>query len=248
MKVNPFILSQVGEKQNELIMSGDSINKIEVSDLIYSFYEALKQKDTFFRCVKNGSYSIAALYWKTNFPELSSGRKGLYIVIGFLLNDCDENFDVFWSYSMNFFRILENQFGISMQDRDSDQLFEIIQQGETEKLKKLEIECQKLEQSFKNISFKKIFCRKEGILQRNFKKISYLYILNNTPDFYANWTAFMYEAFSLISKCGNGDITNLDDYTMFSIHILQNGDKMPELDICKARVKKYRNYKYLIVS
>ncbi len=248
MRINPFILSQVREKQNELIMAADPIDKIQVSDIIYSFYEAIKEKDTFLRCVKNDQYAIAALYWKTNFPEESSGRKGLYVVIGFLLNDFDGNFNVFWSYSTNFFKILESQFGISMQSEDSDKLFEIIQQDATETLKKIETECKKLQYNLNNISLKNTFWIRKRISWRNLENIRYLYILNNTPDFYANWTAFMYEAFILINKRNDVDVSNLDNYTMFSIYILQNGDKMPAFDVSKAKVIKYRDYRYLTIS
>lgn len=248
MKINPFILSQVKEKQNELIMTTESIDKIEVSNVVYSFYDAMSDKETFFRCVKTKEYIIAALYWKTNIPEISSGRTGLYVVIGFLLTDYEGNYDGFLSYSMNFFRTLENQFGVSMQKKDADELFEMIQQDVTDTLQKLEAACKKLKHGIYGISLRKSFKREIMKDKRITGKKIYLYMLNDVPDFYADWTAFMDEAFFLISEYGYGDVSSLEAYTMCSIRILQNGWKMPIHDINEAQMARYKDYRYLVIA
>lgn len=249
MNINPFILSQVGEKQNELILNINAIKKDELSNSIYSFYNALKNKCTFLRCYKIGDEIVAAYYWKTNHLEEGSNRSGLYVIIGFIIKEfCMRDFDLFVLYSSNFFRILENNIEISMLENSSDHLFEEIQIDTDYKMERLKDKCNNLDCVFPLGHFDKSCYIYKFLKKEKIKSMQYLYMLNNEYDFFADWTVFMYEAFRIVDLIGFGDVSSLEGYTTYSLQILENGDKIPPNIGNKIMSKEYKDYKYLIWS
>lgn len=251
MKINPFILTQVRERQNELVLNLEPFDKQKLSESLYSFWGAWEEKLTFFRCYRvTKNEIVAAYYWRTTRTEPGSGRDGLYVVIGFKISDC--SFRHFMTYSNNFFVALEKSFGISMDEPVSDALFDRFQ-GDVNEMKENLLQCCKPDIPifpdkllFGERRLQWLFYKSQR-RKKQASDLSYLYIMKNGSDFYARWNVFMNEAFKLLRAQGYGDISSLEKYTINSLVLLKNGDKIPE-GIVSGKLESYRREKYLVLS
>lgn len=245
--IRPFILSQVGEKQNELIFSPDQINLLELSEIIYVFFDKLRKKRSFFRCVKCKNQIIAAYYWKSCVPEPNSGRLGLYVVIGFIIPSKEFNFDYFWRFSSAFFRMFEDHFSVNLKCNISDRFFLQIQNNTTEKM----------EMFLKKYIFLLDVCFEAQHVQKLSKlHMSYgisdhtsalIYMMNFGRSFYDDWAAFIYESFLIMNNKKEVDISTLKGYTSASLQILQNGKKIYNTHISKIKVSNNPVCRYLVI-
>jgi len=253
MDINPFILTQIGDKQNELILSTYSIDKAVLTDYIYSFYDELKDKDSFFRSFKMNEYIIAAYYWKTNIPEVGSGRLGLYVVIGFVItnnsNSADGLVDSFIFYSSHFFKILEDAFNISLSSSQSDTFYNAIQTKTEEKMNYVANRFINLKTTFPKarIRYNRPIFNTDNKKQIKISTIKYIYMLNDHPNFYESWMAFGRESLSLLKTKDMWDISTLKEYTPQTIVILENGNKIPTI-VSKSDIIQYQNCKYMLLT
>lgn len=251
MKIKPFILTQVREKQNELVMNLEPFDKQKLSESLYSFWGAWEKELAFFRCFRvQRDEIVAAYYWRTTRTEQDSGRDGLYVIIGFIMSDC--NYNYFMTYCNNYFNELEKRFGISMEDTICDALFDQLQGDANEKLNALHASCKPVIPEFSDkwlfseFRLRRLFFRSQRRKKQG-ADLSYLYMMNSSPDFYTRWSVFMNEAFKMLRRQGYSDISSLEKYTVNSLMLLKNGDKIPE-EITSAKVRKYRKEKYLVLS
>lgn len=222
MKINPFIFSQVGEKQNETVLAIDGMDKDELTEYLYSFYDQMKEKTSFFRMFRMKRSIVAAYYWSTDIPEVLSERRGLCVVLGFLLDDRAGQTEGLEWFSRQFFETLEKLFKVSLDAEKSDDFFRILQGQPDEKLEMLRKAGEKFREHIPE--FGQI--RNPFSLPRAGSKKRYIYMLNKNPDFCDSWNAFCREALNMIGRQCCWDISTLEGFTPQMICILENGSKI----------------------
>lgn len=234
-----FILSQVGERQNELVYCSKPFDKLKLSEYIYAVAGRFSDKSSFFRCFRMKSDVVLAYYWKTTYPELKSGRKGLFVIIGFvidknLLYSCDSVI----SYTELFFRSLQEFFNISFEETVSDKFFIQLQNSVDDKMECLK-ECAI---NVKSLRFSCLLKMKRHRKGRKFPKA--IYCLDN-KDFFTNWAIFSFESLRFIKK-GYWDISTLNDTTPSSFQILNNGERFPK-ELSRILLKFYHHHIYILI-
>jgi len=256
MKVMPFMLSQIGSRQNEVVMSMEELDLDRLSDSVYSFLDDMTEDVSFFRCMRMGKDIAGVYYWSTDIPEEGSGRNGLYVIIGFIISGdfyCRDSFEWFRKCSIGFFQILEETMGISMSDELSNKLFQKLQGDAGKKMGLVQCQCQNLKWESENgfweglkafISFGAL-----GILNRIKRVIwpvwkLHIYLLKPDTDFFDRWTVFMRTAFNIVAKQGYGDISTLTGYTPCSLLLHEHGSfSLEESD--KANISVYKDIPYI---
>ena len=234
-----FVLSQVGEKQNELVYCNKPIDKLKLSEYLYNVTGRFFDKSSFFRCFRIKNDVVLAYYWKTTYPEVKSGRKGLFVIIGFLIdNNLMHNFEPVIGYTKIFFHSLQELFGVSFEETVSDKFFIQLQGNVNNRMEQLK-ECMINAKSFRRRCFINIKCRRKG---RNFPKA--IYCVDNR-DFFINWTIFSLEALRFI-KQGYWDISTLNDTAPSFFQILNNGECFPK-EISKISLRLYHQHKYILI-
>lgn len=246
-----FILSQVGEDQNKLIYSTDSIDKSELSRYLYSASGNMIEKPSFFRCFRMRRESVLAYYWKTNCTEPKSGRGGLFVIIGFVFdNALLPCYKCIIDYGRQFFGSLQTVFGFSLAEPVSDTFFWQLQNPVDDKLDWLEKQLIPV-----NVSSPKHFIQplralnrikafiKSGVLKRNAFPVA-LYCVNGS-DFYAQWAVFSCEALKYVNQ-GYWDISSIGGTTPASFQVLCNGDCF-SADFSRVAVRRYQQYLYMTV-
>lgn len=238
-----FILSQVGERQNELVYSTDLIDKDELSSYLYSLSGSPIDKPSFFRCFRMHRETVLAYYWKTTYTEVKSGRGGLFVIIGFLfdnelLHHCEPIID----YSRHFLVSLQDVFGVSFQEPVSDRFFSQLQYPVEDMLLQLH------EQLIPADAFcsKHTFRLKQRMRYR-MRKAAFpqaLYCIDGS-DFFIRWMVFAREALAYVRR-GFWDISSLADTTPASFQVLCNGDLFPTA-FSRLAVRRYRRYLYIII-
>jgi hypothetical protein len=252
VNINPFILTQIGDKQNQLILSPAGLEKAALSDYVYSFFDTLNDRISFFRCLKMNGSIVTAYYWSTSIPEKDSNRCGLYVIIGFITDDYSKWFDDFTWVTRKFYEIMEDVFRISFSDELSDELFTILQTETDEKMEDIQNRFQKsiitlpkstMPKPTSNAWFKKPRTALD-MSQNQHTKIKYIYQLNERPNFFDNWDVFAKEALYVLNQ-GGWDVSTLDSCTPDSLILLENGCKIP-LQVSKANIGEYQDCKYIL--
>lgn len=240
--ITSFILSQVGEKQNELIFSSKPIDKQELSNYLYSVSGRLLDKNSFYRCFRLRHKIVMAHYWKTTYSEIKSGRHGLFVIIGFIVDDVLlPNYDSIIGYCRQFLRELQEVFYFSFSSSISDPLFSQLQLDIGDKMEGLKMR-------FANVAVPepKLYLKK--IWRKNYPILGHLpqaiYCLDESEDL-TNWEIFFYEALHYI-KQGYWDISSHMNTSPVSLQILSNGDHFP-INSAKVTLKRYQQFPYLLV-
>ncbi len=234
-----FILSQVGEKQNELVYCNKPFEKLKLSEYLYNITGKLSDKSSFFRCFRMKKDVVLAYYWKTTYSELKSGRKGLFVIIGFIIdNNLLHNFEPVINYTKLFFRSLQELFNISFEETISDKFFIQLQNNVDSQMKSLK-ECAINVKSLRVKCLINIKYRRKG---RNFPKA--IYCVDNR-DFFINWTIFSFEALRFVKR-GYWDISNLKNTTPSSFQILNNGECFPK-ELSRILLKFYHHHFYILI-
>lgn len=237
-----FILSQVGEKQNELVFSSKPIDKYELSNYLYSISGGLLDKTSFYRCFRLKHKIVMAHYWRTNYSEIKTGRSGLFVIIGFIIEDVLlPNYDLIIGYCVQFLRELQEVFPFTFSSPVSDLLFSQFQLDIDDKLERLKTYFANAAIPEPNLYFKKIWRKNYPVLSRFPQAI---YCINESDDL-SNWIVFFYEALRYI-KQGYWDISSLVNTSPMSFCILNNGDRFP-IDSVRITLKRYQQYQYLLI-
>ena len=85
---NPFIITQIGECQNEFILSPHKlfVDKDNFSKSLYAQVDSKNISDTFLRTYAYKDDIVLVCFWATNITEELSQRKGLYVVCGIVVD------------------------------------------------------------------------------------------------------------------------------------------------------------------
>lgn len=240
--ITSFILSQVGEKQNELVFSSSQFDKQELSNYLYSISGGLLQKNSFYRCFRIRHKIVMAYYWKTTYSEIKSGRHGLFVIIGFIVEDVLlPNYDSIIGYCKQFLRELEEVFCFSFSSPISDSFFSQLQLDTDDKMEELKMRVSNVAVPEPCLYLKKIW-RKNYPILRYFPQA--IYCLGEFGEL-TNWAIFFYEALRYI-KQGYWDISSHMNISPMCIQILNNGDHFP-ISSTKVSLKRYQQCPYLLV-
>lgn len=240
--ITSFILSQVGEKQNELVFSSNSFDKQELSNCLYSISGKLTNKSSFYRCFRMHHKIVMAHYWKTTYSEIKSGRHGLFVIIGFIVDDILlPNYDSIIGYCRQFLRELQEVFYFSFSCPISDSLFSQLQLDTDDKMERLKMHFANVAVPEPSLYFKKIWRKSYPILAHLPQAI---YCLDEFDDL-TNWTIFFYESLHYI-KQGCWDISSHMNTSPVSLQILNNKDHFP-MNSVKVMLKRYQQCPYLLV-
>lgn len=85
---NPFIITQIGDCQNEYILSPEKlfVDKDNFSKVLYAKVDRQNICDTFMRIFSYEGNIILVYFWATNITEELSQRNGLYVICGNIVN------------------------------------------------------------------------------------------------------------------------------------------------------------------
>lgn len=240
--ITAFILSQVGEKQNELVFSNNSIDKQELSKYLYTIPGGLLDKNSFLRCFRMRHEIVMAYYWKTTYREIKSGRHGLFVIIGFMIEDALlPNYDSVIGYCKQFLRELQKEFCFSFSSSVSDSLFSRLQLDMDDKVERLKMRFQNATAPVSKIQYSKIWRNRYAIPWHIPQAI---YCLDVADDL-TNWEVFFFEALHYI-KLGCWDISSCMNTSPVSIQILNKEDDFPGR-YSNVTFKQYQHHPYLLV-
>lgn len=240
--ITSFILSQVGEKQNELVFSSAPIDKQELSDYIYKVSGNLLDKNSFYRCFRMQRKIVMAHYWRTTYREIKSGRHGLFVIIGFIVDEALlPSYDFVIGYCSQFLHELQGHFGICLSSPNSDLLFSQLQMDSNDIVEKFQLRFQNAAIPVPKLYYRKIWRIKSAIPRH----IPYaIYCLDSVEDL-MHWEIFFFEALHYIRQ-GCWDISSHTNTSPVSMRILNKKDCFP-INCGKVRLKRYRQYPYLLV-
>lgn len=240
--ITAFILSQVGEKQNELVFSNNPIDKQELSKYLYTIPGGLLDKNSFFRCFRMRHEIVMAHYWKTTYREIKSGRHGLFVIIGFIIEDALlPNYDSVIGYCKQFLRELQEEFYFSFSSPVSDSLFSRLQLDTDDKIERLKMRFQNTTPPVPKIQCSKIWRNRYAI---PWHIPQALYCLEAVDDL-TNWEIFFFEALHYINQ-GCWDISSCLNISPVSVQILNKEDDFPR-SCSKVTFKQYQQCPYLVV-
>lgn len=251
MTINPFIISTVRDNQNETILTLDVIDKTQLIDSLYSFYEQLNEKESFFRIFKIRNSLAMVYYWNTNNPEMYSERCGLYVIIGFIIEEYKsvigkpQNIMGIDYFCRHFFELIEKEFQISLQEIKSDQFFRLLQNKVDKNIETLQAESLRLRDSIPEFIHRHYLNTMIKFGKSRMKRC--IYMLNESPLFTDTWSAFCREAFDMIYRYNSWDISTLNNFTPQTLKILENGSKVPS-DFSRIWKKDYERYSYLLLE
>lgn len=239
--ITSFILSQVGEQQNELVFSSNSLDKQELSNCLYSISGKLLDKSSFYRCFRMRRKIVMAHYWKTTYSEIKSGRSGLFVIVGFIIDDALlPNYDSIIGHCKQFLCELQEVFSFSFSNPFSDSLFSQLQGDTGDKMEQLKTRFTNAVIPEPSLFFGKIWRKRHPTLVHIPQAI---YCLHEV-DGLTNWTIFFYESLRYIRQ-GCWDISSHTNTSPVSIQILNRKDPFPA-NSAKAIFKRYQQCLYLL--
>lgn len=240
--ITSFILSQVGERQNKLVFASNPLNKQELSDYIYKLSGRLLDKNSFYRCFRMQRKIVMAHYWKTTYSEMKSGRHGLFVIIGFIVDDVLlPDYDSIIGYCSQFLHQLQEEFRISLSCPISDWFFSQLQTDSDDKMERFKLRFQNTA-----VPVPKLYRRKIGRMKCAKPRHTphTIYRLDSSDDL-MDWEIFFFEALHYIHQ-GCWDISSHINTTPVVMQILNRNDCFP-INYERAAFKRYRQHPYLLV-
>lgn len=240
--ITSFIFSQVGENQNELVFSSNPIDKQELSNYLYSVSGRLLDKNSFYRCFRLRRKIVMAHYWKTTYSEIKSGRHGLFVIIGFLVDDALlPNYDSIIGYCTQFLLELQEMFYFSFSNSISDSLFSQLQLDTEDKMEGLKMRFANVAVPEAKLYLKKSWNKNYPILGCFPQAI---YCLDECEEL-TSWKIFFYEALHYM-KQGYWDISSHMNTSPVSLQVLNNEERFP-INSTRVTLKRYQQFPYLLV-
>ncbi|MDO4330913.1 MAG: hypothetical protein Q4C66_16475 [Lachnospiraceae bacterium] len=205
------------------------------------------QHTSFFRLFKLDDEVVAVYYWKSDEYEPGTSRKGIYVVIGFIVEKPDElDINELIEYSCMFFSTAEKISNVSFSDAVADEFFRWIQKGETDLIQKFISEIGSINTYYsgkrKHIQWKKYYLKFKKYFRA--KLVQNVYFLSNDISFMEYWSVFLQEAYNLYVS-GIADITN-KKFTEATISCIGE-EELPDY-VEHVKIKNCNGKKYLIFS
>lgn len=240
---NPFIITQIHEKQNEFILAPENliIEKEDFSRFIYTQIELNKIKDTFLRIFCYKKNIVLCYYWSTNILEEKTNRSGLYVICGLIVGQklFYNNIHLFAYYFYQFITLLSKETDSDINNSYSDKCFNELQMNTEQIIGSVMLSYGSLITSSNQ--------ERRNIIRLNWiNKLAHNYIIIPLIDtFFHRIKIFIYESYIIYNKrvkCF--DVSTNSQISPFYIKFMSNGDLIP-IEINKITLSKYDGLKYI---
>lgn len=240
---NPFIITQIHEKQNEFILTPENLirEKDEFSRFIYTQIEINKIKDTFLRIFCYKKSVVLCYYWSTNILEEKTNRSGLYVICGLIIDK-----KLFYSdihllayYFYQFITLLSKETDSDINYYCSDNCFNELQKNTEQIINSIILSYSSLITSSNNE-------RRNNIRHNRISKLTNSIIIIPIIDsFFNRIKIFIYESHIIYRKnVKYFDVSTNSKISHFHVKFIRNGDLIP-IEINEVVLSKYDDLKYI---
>jgi len=242
--VYPFLITQIGECQNEFVVAPEFIvsQKDAFSEKIYREIQTYNIGKSFMRYFSYEGYIVIANYWATRAKEEKSGRDGLFVICGviFSYSQFSHQEQLIEYYSVQYFKVLSSVFSIKLESQYSDVCYYALQK-EPQKYR-FEI-CRQFENMLSAIprNHRKWLPLRKG--KYPYKTIQTIVLYKNT--FENRLRLFIHEANLLLSRAFEKyDISTNAAISACVIQFICNGKKLPD-GLSEISVNSYKKINYI---
>jgi|GEM_PF-4350979 len=264
---SPFIVTHVGENQHQVVLASKCISEERDSFVskLYSVFDNVSLGDeypSFIRLFDYNGNIIVSHYWATTIPEVGSGRKGLFVILGLSFPSFYflKYTEVAIEYMNSFFISVQNEFWLSGDGLNcifSDDLYRKLQDDTEQKMEKLYNRYLGISSSVPRIDMNKAYCRfrrkfrgaAKKILPESKKSERNTVVVNgiNGHPFLSHKMSIMMNEFKKNHDGhGNQSISTNPSFSNFSYRFLDNGNVFMDNNIVDAQIYYVSNIKYTV--
>lgn len=242
-KIEPFIITQVGDQQNEFVYASNNImdNRSDFSQYLYTKLEFKKVTDSLMRCFTYKDKVVFVYYWECTINENISNRKGLYVLVGVCIPKkfFIKNFSNICYLINKYFSLLSIKFNIDFENSYSNKFFKLLQNDNNKSFTEIN----------DILNMKSTLSPNKCIYNIKYHNIYNKTIMIFDDNFNNRVLIFNYEALLLIKSLrgDNFDISTNKYISQVTINFIKNRTLINE-NISNAAIRQIHKVKYLIMS